>query len=175
MDAFASSPLPALLPCDGEHLAMQIRNLDANLPKRNIDVIAARLQLREIYKAARTFPREAVDAFCAQAIRIKPGETKAWFPDVGDWIKFFEGWQRPGKLEHARAVRMVRDERQSRMNDVMRSLGLGHLDGNAIAALPERWKEIAETRGLLRRDSDGGYHARPLFALSAASAAEEAA
>jgi hypothetical protein len=154
--------------CDRESFGQCIILLNANTVKRDEGMETSEALINSIWVEVRKYPRAAINAFYRMAIRIKPGNNCAYFPKVGEWIAFLEAWQRPDRLEHARARRMVRDERQARLDDALRALRLGLMDNAAVAALPENWRTIAETQGLVQMDADGGWCARVPYAPAAA-------
>ena len=155
VEKMANLPLPALQPCDERHFAQCIRVMLATLSKRNSDDLSGDLLLAAYRRMLGHHPREAIDYLCVEVLaRCK------WFPTIAECSEIIVGWKR--KDNRPVAAARARHERQARLEGVMAALERGELTGEQIGAMPERFLQIALTRGLVWFDPDGTYRPRPL-------------
>lgn len=155
VEKLANLPLPALQPCDDRHFAQCIRIMLATLSKRNSDDLSGDLLLAAYRRILGHHPREAIDYLCLEVLaRCK------WFPSIAECSEILAGWKR--KDNRPIAAARARHERQARLEEAMVALERGELTGEQIGAMPERFLQIALTRGLVWFDPDGTYRPRPL-------------
>lgn len=159
VEAMASAPLPALLPCDERTMHQCLRTWQATLPRRASDDVSAVILAKAYRAKLGHYPAAAIAWLCSEAL-----SECEWFPTIAQCLAILGRWQRDDAAlrNKRRAAVLAMRERQARLDETIAALEQGLLDSEAIAALPERWREIAETRGLVRRDADGGYRPRPL-------------
>lgn len=155
-EAVAAAPLPALTPADGQFFAQCLLMLDV-LPRRKDDLLGGKLRVRAYEIAIGARPRDAIEFLVTEALR-----TCKFFPSTSECIEILARWERDDDALRARreAATAARWERQARFDEMMARLAAGEVSQAEIDALPDRWKEIAETRSYLRRNDDGSYSAR---------------
>lgn len=155
--AIARSPLPVLAACSDSAFDEQFRTVLASLPKRNSDEVSGELMTRAY--------RGKLGAFSAAQIAFLWDtvlERCQWFPSIAECLTILAEWERDDaavKLQE-RAKSIVFWELQSRFDETMARLAKNDCSQREIDALPERWKDMAETYGYLMRSDDGGYFAR---------------
>lgn len=159
MEAIASSPLPALASCDDRHFSQCLRILQAALPKRASDTLSGELFVAAYQRKLGHHPKEAISYMTDQAL-----DRFQWFPTIKECAEVIEGWSRNDDALKAknRAGIIARNERQARLDETIAALEAGELSGDQIAALPERFRDIALTQGLIWADPDGTFRPRPL-------------
>lgn len=152
----AAAPLPALVQADGQFFAKCLRMLDA-LPRQKTDTLGGELRVRAYEIAIGQRPKEAIEFLVTEALR-----NCKFFPSTSECNEILSRWERNDDALRAKrqAEASVRWERQARLDEAMARLASGDCDQAEIDALPERWKEIAETRSYLWRHPDGSYTAR---------------
>ena len=157
VEAIANCPLPAVEPCDEDQFDMAMRSLSI-LPRKGDDEATGKLRRNLYYRKLQGFSNEAVGYLCSKAL-----ETCKFFPTISECLGILKGHDsRHMAIEAQEKAKVaVRNELQHRMEDTMTALCRGDLDGEQIAALPERIRSIAEARGLLWNDGDGKYRPRP--------------
>lgn len=170
----AEYPLPALPACEESVLEEELRLLTV-LPRRRADEVTGALMVSAYKDVLGEYPVQAIRFLRHHALR-----HCKFMPSTAECVEILEGWQRRDGQAKAKAEVLRRNEMQARMEDTMARLQREALDQAAIDALPENWKRIAETRGLLRiteRDDDGNslYVARPQPKLKPETQAEQAA
>jgi hypothetical protein len=158
IQSLATAALPSLSPCDEEHFTRCLRAL-SGLPRRAADNLGGKLMVSTYRRMLGHHSAQAIDFLCLKVL----AECE-WFPSIAECLKIIERWNRNDDAMKAKnlATRIARDERQARLDETMAALEHGDLDGETIAALPERWRAIAETRCLIWADPDGTYRPRPL-------------
>jgi len=152
-EAVASAPLPALLAADTQFFAQCLRMLDT-LPRRKDDDVGGKLRVRA-YEIAIGHPSTAeLEFLVREALR-----TCTFYPSTSECVEILSRWSRDDAAvkERDRAATAARHERQARFDEAMRWLARGECAQADIDALPQRWKEMAETYGHLRRDEDGHF------------------
>lgn len=154
MDRIASSPLPALAPCDEAHFLQAMRILWAALPKRPTDKLSGKLMIEGYKLKLMHLPREAIDFLVSEAL------SSRFFPSIAECEEISVRWKRSDGLVKATAIAKARTERQTRQDQMMRRLDRCDVRQEEFDALPERIKLIAEARGLVRDNGQGGYLVR---------------
>lgn len=159
VEAIASSPLPALASCDPNHFGKVLWVLLAALPKRKSDDISGELLVNAYRRMLGHLPAEQIDHLAVEVLA-----KCEWFPSIAECLKLVEGWTRNDDALKTknRAGIIARNERQARLDETIRALELGELDADQIYALPERFRDIALTQGLIWADPDGTFRPRPL-------------
>lgn len=156
----ANLPLAAPVPCDASDFAKLMRSLSI-LPSRADDEVTGKLRLGIYHRMMGQYPRAAIAYMVETAL-----STLDWFPTPKQCLEILSGWKDREAVEHKHRTMMaasaVRQERQSRLNDVMEALYRRDLDQAQIDALPDQVKAIGAERGFLRLHDDGVYRARPL-------------
>lgn len=160
LDALANSPLRPLAPIDRGDLDEQLLLLLSTLPKQAAGGVDGALKAEGYAMVLGKFPRPQIEFMVTEAIR-----TCRWLPSPAECIAIAGKWQRFDAAVESRhlAKCLSRREREARMDDADAALRAGTMDQATIDALPERWREIFETRSLLRKHADGTYtlRARP--------------
>lgn len=156
--AIAVAPLPAPETSGDQHVVKCIRVLLAALPKRNSDDVSGELLIKAYQRKLASYPKDQINYLSDKVL-----ERCQWFPTIAECVEIMAGWQRDDEAIRTRnrAAAAVRREMEARYDDVMAHLAEGECSQDEIDALPARWKEIADTRGYLRRNEDGSYAARP--------------
>jgi len=153
----ARSPLPVLAGCSDNAFKRQLLVVLASLPKRNSGEVDGDL-LVTAYRGKLGGFSAAQLAFLWDTVL----ERCQWFPSIAECLTILAEWERDDaavKLQE-RAKTMVFWERQSRFDATMAKLASGKCDQADIDALPESWCRVAETRGYLWLNEDGGYTLR---------------
>lgn len=156
VDAIAVAELPALTPCDDKTFAQAIRMMGV-LKRRSQDDVSGKVLLRTYQHHLGRYGREAILFLADRAT-----EELDWFPTPNECIAILSRWQRNDHWlrVHRYATARAKAERRTRFDETMTALERRELDQAAIDALPEWPKRIAEERGYLRFDGEGGYVAR---------------
>lgn len=157
--AYCDSPCTEreLEPANEEHFAKVMRSLSM-LKRRGDDNLTAKLRDALYWAKLRHLPR-AVIAFIAD----KGLERWEWFPTIKECLDLAAEWSPP--MDTDAQVRLLADgrikrEERLRYDDAMLALRLRQLDAKAISALPEQWRQHAETAGYLWRWPDGTFTVR---------------
>lgn len=152
----AAAPLPVLEMADEVFLAQILRMMDV-LPRRADDGVGGKLRHRAYELVLGRYPRQALEFLATEALR-----SCKFYPSTTECVEILKRWQRDDDAVRCRvaAAAAVRNERQARFDDAMRSLSRGELSQDEINALPEAWKSVGETRSYLWRHEDGTYSAR---------------
>lgn len=151
----ADAPLPALIPCEQDHLNKCVAVLDAALPRRNTDDVSGSLMAAAYRRKLGHMPKEQID-FLSNAIL----ERCRWFPTIAECLEIAGEWERQDARDKARARNLIEREMQARFEDAMRRLRFGQIEQAEVDGWPERWKEIAVTRGDLHGDPDRRFQIR---------------
>lgn len=153
----AERPLPELPRCSEKHLKQCIRVLLASLPKRNSDEVSASLLLASYFRKLGAYSQDQISYLTDAAL-----DRCEWFPTIAECNAIIGEWKRSDGAIQARerARLIVRNDRQGRFDLAMAELSRGQYSQDQINALPDSWKEVAETRGYLWLLADGGYIAR---------------
>jgi hypothetical protein len=156
VETLANAPLPALPSCGPDHFTKCMRAL-ATLPRQHSDEIKGEMQFTLYRKMLGSFPEQALSFLCETALL-----ECDWFPTIKQCRDIIGRWNRSDQpvLDQARAEYLARAERQTRFDEAMARLVGGDADQAEIDAMPDRWKQIAETRSLLWRHEDGSYSLR---------------
>jgi hypothetical protein len=159
VEAMASSPLPALAPCDPNHFGKVLWVLLASLPKRKSDDISGELLINAYRRMLGHLPTAQIDHLAVEVLA-----KCEWFPSIAECLRLAESWTRNDDAlrNKGRAAVIARNERQARLDETMAALERGELSGEQIGALPERFIQIAHTRGLIWAETDGTFRPRPL-------------
>lgn len=154
MRELAVCPLPPMRECDEGSFLEAMATMQASLPRRSSDQITAEIQVATYRKIIGTHPKVAIEFLAATAIR-----EQQWFPTPKECLDILARWERAdGWTRKRSAVRQrIGSELEARMAETMAALTGGPLDPAEIDAIPDRWKAIAETRGLLRKWPDGSF------------------
>lgn len=158
VQAVANLPLKPLPPIDRGTLEEQIYRFYAALPKQSAGQAEGVFQVEAYVTVLAGLSLAQVEFMVDRVLR-----TCEWLPAPAKCLRISEEFQRTDASVQvrARAEALARREMQARFDDTFAALERGELDADAIAALPERWITIAETRGLIWRFSDGTFEPRP--------------
>ncbi|MEW9855914.1 hypothetical protein [Novosphingobium sp. M1R2S20] len=149
--------LPALAACSPNEFDKRLRVLLAALPKRNSDDISGQLLIDAYTGKLGGFPSEQIAFLCDTVL-----DRCQWFPTIAECLTILAEWKRDDealKLQE-RAKSLVFWDNQARFEDTMAALARGDVTQKEIDALPQNWREIAETRGHLWLNDDGSYKLR---------------
>jgi len=163
MDAIAARcPAPLPVATDGE-LEERLLLLMSALPRQTAGDIDGALKIEAylLVLRSRQMPAAQLDFMTRRAL-----ETCRWMPAPAQLLELAAEWTRNDEAVQAcaRAGALAWRERERRLDDARRALIRGELDQAGIDALPQRFVDIFETQGLLRREvtEDGArYTARP--------------
>jgi len=146
---------PAACP-DGRFVEMMVV-LQSTLPSRNQNDVAQAVLLATYRKVLGHFP-ERVIRYLEKAAVVR----FEWFPTVKQLLDLIAEVDTTDPLVRKRDAigRLVRNELQARLDDALARLEKGEGEQDWIDALPEQWKDIAETRSLLWRHEDGSFTRR---------------
>ncbi len=122
-------------------------SMAAVLPKRNMDDATGSTMLAVYHRMIGHMPRQAIAYLAERAIL-----TCKWFPTVAECHEILVGWNAPPDRRH-RARKDIADEMQARLDRDMDALRAGTATQSQVNAWPERWRQIAITRGYL--DANG--------------------
>lgn len=152
----ADAPLPALEMADELFLAQILRMLDV-LPRRADDTVGGKLRHRAYELAIGRYPRQAMEFLVTEALR-----DSKFFPSTSECVAIMGRWRRDDAAIRSKLAAGVaaRHEREARFDEVMCRLAAGECDQAEIDALDDWSKQVAETRGHLRREEDGSYVSR---------------
>jgi hypothetical protein len=162
VEALARAPLAPLPPCSDPKFVTAMRYLISSLPSKAQDDLGGDMRINAYRRTLGGYPEDAISFLTGEALR-----TCKWFPTIAECIEIIGRWERNDDAlrNKGRAAVIARNERQARLDETMAALERGDLDGDAIAALPERFIQIAHTRGLIWAETDGTFRPRPLRKL----------
>lgn len=152
LEAVANEPLPRQEPCDAAHFAKCMRSLSL-LPSRADDETKGELRLAIYQRMLGHNPNGAISYLVERALA-----ELNWFPSPKQCLDILADWKEPVSKERRRrdiACNLIAGERRMRFEDAMYAMQARELHGDALDAIPERWKLIAVERGYLRLAPDG--------------------
>jgi hypothetical protein len=129
----------------------------ASLPKRNSDELSGNLMISAYVGKLGGYSSEQI-AFLWDTVL----DRCKWFPTIAECLEILSEWKRDDaaiQLQQ-RAKSQVFWDNQARFEDTMAALARGDVTQKEIDALPQNWREIAETRGHLWLHDDGSYTLR---------------
>jgi hypothetical protein len=152
----AAAPLPALEKADELFIAQILRMMDV-LPRRPDDDVGGKLRHRAYELAIGQYPRQALEFLVTEALR-----DSKFFPSTSECVAIMGRWRRDDAAIRSKLAAGVaaRHERQARFDDALGRLAAGECDQVEIDAMDDWTKQVAETRGHLRREEDGTYTSR---------------
>lgn len=120
--------------------------LMATLPKQSAGDVAGVLKVEGYVRSLRHLSRPQVEFMIDEALR-----RCRWLPAPAEMLAIADDWRRGDEpvQVRAKAQAMAQREHQARMDESFAALQCGELDDAAVSAWPERWQQIAETRGLI--------------------------
>lgn len=159
VEALASSPLPPPIPCDEDYFLKCMTVMQASLPRRASDDMSGEALVDAYRWKLGSQPRSAISHLTSVAL-----DRCKWFPTIAECMEIIGGWTRNDEALRTkrRAEVLARNERLARLDETIAALENGELDAEQIYALPDRFRDIALTRGLIWADPDGTYRPRPL-------------
>lgn len=128
--------------------------MDAALPSKNNDALTGNLKYAAYYAILGEYSQNAISFLARRAI-----ETQQWFPTVKTCLEILKDWDPPTDT-NSELVRKTRTEIEARFKQVMIALDEGKMTQSEFDQLSDRWKQIAETKGLVRIDKEGNYFVR---------------
>lgn len=152
LQVLANAPLPRPEPCDQAHFAKSMRALSL-LPSRADDETKGELRLAIYQRMLGHNPNGAISYLVERALA-----ELNWFPSPKQCLDILADWKEPVSKERRRrdiACNLIAGERRMRFEDAMYAMQARELHGEALDAIPERWKLIAVERGYLRLAPDG--------------------
>ncbi len=156
LEAVANAPLPRPEPCDPAHFAKCMRSLSL-LPSRADDETKGELRLAIYQRMLGNYPNGAISYLVETALA-----ELNWFPSPKQCLDILRGWNAPITEERRSrdlAANLIAREKRMRFEEAMEALERRELTGEALDALPQRWKLIAVERGFLR-DNHHGFEIR---------------
>lgn len=158
-----ASPLLPPEPAGDEHVTKTVRFLLANLSRRNSDELSGKLLLAAYQRKLASYPREQISYLCDQAL-----DRCKWFPTIAECLEIMAGWQRNDEAlrNRQRAEAAMRNELQARLDETLKRIDAGEVSQDEVDAMPEQWRRIAETLGLLRLNKDRTYTLRQRRAVA---------
>lgn len=149
----AARTIPALPLCDEKHFIQCFRVLQAALPRKSSDELSGELLVAAYRRKLGHLSKAAISHLADQAL-----DKCHWFPTIAECLEIVAGWERDdrGYMEIMNARARLQRHAQEEMEAAMRRLRDEPTQPEDIAALPDQWQRIAETRGLIRW-SDGRY------------------
>ncbi len=155
VERIASLPVPALAAAPEDHFLKCMRTLTL-LPSRQEDDLSAELRLALYRRHFGRYPAEALSHLVERATL----ECK-FFPSPAECKAILDRWSRTDGPFRAHRLATLRraQEWQARFDDVMARFHRGEVTQEEADALPERWRQIAATRGHLR---EGTFALRPV-------------
>lgn len=152
VESIATESLPALPPCDEQHLTQCLAILDASLPRQATNGVNGKLRLKAYQRKLSHLPAGSISHLADQAL-----ERCRWFPTIAECLEIAAEWRRDDDAVQAKAKAqaMARRERETRMDEAMSALQRGELDDDAVNGWGDWWKQIAQTRGLITIDGEG--------------------
>jgi hypothetical protein len=168
LEAMANCPLPPPAPCPEARFLEVIVLLDACLPRQTDDGISGDLRIAAYRRMLGGYPLEAIKHLEATALaRCK------WFPTIAECLEILRGFtvRNPLAAKRSDVLRRISAEHTTRFDEAMfRLIADDKVPQDWIDALPETWKQMAETRSLLRLEDDGRYTLRQSAARELAAA-----
>ena len=153
----ASMSLPSLEIADDRFVAICMKTLDANLPRKATDVDSARMRLQTQERAFAGVPRQALSWATEQAVR-----TCKWVPTIAELLALVNQWKRDDESLRARtrARAMVSHELQQRLNEARTWLKFARCAQLWIDGLSEHDRKVLAGERLLYRCPDCGSYAQ---------------
>jgi hypothetical protein len=142
--------------------------LQACLPSQNRSDVSLEAQAEAYGRMLGGYPAEAIRYLETQALaRCK------WFPTIAECLEILRGFtvRNPLAAKRSDVLRRISAEHTTRFDEAMfRLIADDEVPQDWIDALPETWKQMAETRSLLRLEDDGRYTLRQSAARELAAA-----
>lgn len=154
VDRIASLTLPELPRPDEQTMARSLKWLDAALPRQKTDDATGDMRATLFLRKLGHLPTEALNFACNRAI-----DELDWFPTIKQMLTFAKGWTRNDdaiRLKVA-AANLAKNERRRRLDEARLKLRRERVEQEWIESLPEQWRVIFETEGLLRQCDCGSY------------------
>ena len=129
-----------------EHLDQVLRGL-ATLPRRREDELNGKIKYAFYKRKLEKFDDETLSRMCSAAL-----ERHKFMPSIKECIDLCKELQSPDL--HRAAQRKIQNELQARAEDTLDKIP--DMEPEQINALPQRLKDIAVTRCLVRLDPETG-------------------
>lgn len=139
------SPIPATV----EEIARHFKFLNASLPTRATSVEDGRKRAAVYISVLQGYSNEALAYMARRAI-----ETLQWLPTPSQCLAILKDWREPTSVKD-HAIALCARFWQERMETFLAALEDGSATMADVEQAQERWRRIAEDRGLLRRLDDG--------------------
>lgn len=168
LEAIANCPLPTPASCPVGSFNATMAGLQACLPSQNRSDVSLEAQAEAYGRMLGGYPAEAIRYLETQALaRCK------WFPTIAECLEILRGFtvRNPLAAKRSDVLRRISAEHTTRFDEAMfRLIADDEVPQDWIDALPETWKQMAETRSLLRLEDDGRYTLRQSAARELAAA-----
>lgn len=161
LEEWAASVPAVAEPIAKQALVKKLKFLDAALPSRAVDYETGKARVAVYVAALQHFSEAAITHMTRRAC-----DELDWFPTVRwcvEAAKAFGGEQADRRI----ALALARRYRQQVMDDWLARLRTGKLTQADVNDAPQRWCEVAEARGDLRKDEDGNFVLRPVRVAAA--------
>ncbi|WP_156367174.1 hypothetical protein [Novosphingobium sp. KN65.2] len=131
--------------------------LQASLPSQHRGDISLEVQAETYQQMLGKYPFEAI-----KYLEVKALERCQWFPTIAECLAILREFPTRNPLAAKRdtVLRRISQEHTTRFDDAMARLAAEDAPQEWIDALPDTWKQIAETRMLLWLHPDGAYTLR---------------
>lgn len=168
LEAIANCHLPPLAPCPVGSFNATMAGLQACLPSQNRSDVSLEAQAEAYGRMLGGYPAEAIRYLETQVLaRCK------WFPTIAECLEILRSFpvRHPLAEKRSAILRHISAEHTTRFDEAMLCLiADDEVSQDWIDALPETWKQMAETRSLLRLEDDGRYTLRQSAARELAAA-----
>lgn len=167
LEAISNCHLPQPASCPVDNFNATMAGLQASLPSQNRSDVSLEAQAEAYGRMLGGYSAEAIQHLETTALaRLK------WFPTIAECIEILKEFPTRNPLADKRGavLRRISAEHTTRFDEAMARLATEDVPQDWIDALPETWKQIAETQSLLRISDEGGYVLRHSSARELAAA-----
>lgn len=167
LEAIANCHLPPPASCPVDSFNATMAGLQACLPSQSRSDVSLEAQAEAYGRMLGGYSAEAIQHLEVTALaRLK------WFPTIAECIEILKEFPTRNPLAEKRSavLRRISAEHTTRFDEAMARLATEEPQQDWIDALPETWKQMAETRSLLRVDEEGRYTLRHSSARELAAA-----
>lgn len=168
LEAMTACHLPPPVPCPEAEFYSIMAGLQACLPSQSRSDISLEAQAEGYRRMLGEYPLAAMKYLEAEVLK-----RCQWFPTIAECLNILKGFtvRHPLAVKRSEVLRRISAEHTTRFDEAMfRLVADDEVPQAWIDALPETWKQMAETRSLLRLEEDGSYTLRQSAARELAAA-----
>lgn len=168
LEAMTACHIPPPAPCPEPEFYAILAGLQACLPSQSRSDVSLEAQAEGYRRMLGGYSLAAMKHLETEALN-----RCEWFPTIKVCLDILKGFpvRNPLAAKRSDVLRRISAEHTTRFDEAMfRLIADDEVPQDWIDALPETWKQMAETRSLLRLEDDGRYTLRQSAARELAAA-----